>query len=66
MRTLHERIRGLVGRETPLIYLVLNVGPDRLPVAPAAQELNEWERFVDSLADPHSETCGYQAPQEAL
>lgn len=66
MRSLHERIREQAGRDAPLMYLVLNAGPDGIPLAPAAEELREWERFVDSLADPHCEVYGYQAPQDAL
>lgn len=60
MRLLHDRVRKLAGRETPMKYLVLNVGPDGGPSAPAADEVREWERFVDSLADPLSEVHAYR------
>lgn len=66
MKHLHERIRHLAGGETALKYLVLNVGPDGSPAAPGAEELQEWERFVDSLGDPRAEVYGYRTPQGAL
>lgn len=63
MKALHERVRSRCGRETPLNYLVANVGADGAALPPTAEELREWERFVDALADPHAEVYGYTPAQ---
>lgn len=63
MRALHERIRGRAGRKTPMKYLVANVGAGGEPFPPPREELLEWERFVDALADPHAEVHAYSEVQ---
>lgn len=63
MKALHERIRARAGRETPMQYLVANVGAGNTPVPPSREELREWERFVDALADPHAEVHAYADAQ---
>lgn len=65
MKALHERIRARAGRETPMQYLVANVGAGNTPVPPSREELREWERFVDALADPHAEVHAYADAQAA-
>lgn len=63
MKALHERIRDRAGRETPMMYLVANIGAGKGPVSPSPEELLEWERFVDALADPHAEVHAYAGAQ---
>lgn len=63
MKALHDRIRDRAGRETPMKYLVVNVGAGKGPVSPSREELLEWERFVDALADPHAEVHAYADAQ---
>lgn len=54
MAALHEQIRKLAGIHTPVIFLIANEQKG-LPTAITEEEKQQWERFVDSLRDPHAE-----------
>lgn len=54
MKSLHEKIRALAGGEIPVKFLVANEASGE-PVAPAAEEAEQWSRFVDGLRDPNAE-----------
>jgi hypothetical protein len=66
MISLHARVRSAAGAETPVKFLVANVGPDRQPTAATAEERREWTRFVDSLRDPAAEVFFFEELQPAL
>jgi len=55
MAALHAQIRSVAGSETPVKFLVANVGQAGSPTKASEVERKEWERFVDSLRDPFSE-----------
>jgi len=55
MKMLHEQVRMTASPETPIKFLIANVDAEGKPVAPSAEEIHEWERFVDSLRDPAAE-----------
>lgn len=61
MTALHRQVRQTAGPQTPVKFLVANIGPDGRPEAPSADECREWERFADSLRDPAAEVCVYDA-----
>lgn len=63
MIALHAKVRASAGRETPVKFLVANVGTDHQPTAPTAEERREWVRFVDSLRDPAAEVFFFEVPQ---
>ncbi len=66
MIALHDKVRSSAGLETPVKFLVANVGADRQPVSPTAEERREWARFVDSLRDPAAEVFFFENPQADL
>ncbi len=66
MIALHSKVRASAGAETPVKFLVANVGPDHQPTAPTAEESREWSRFVDSLRDPAAEVFFFENPQPGL
>jgi len=55
MSALHSQIRSAADPETPVKFLVANVGRDGSPASANDDEKREWERFVDSLRDPFAE-----------
>ncbi len=60
MAALHSKIRASAGSTTPVKFLVVNVGPDLLPLPPTQDEQREWMKFVDSLRDPAAEVFFYE------
>lgn len=66
MLALHGKVRSSAGAETPVKFLVANVGTDHQPAAPTAEERREWTRFVDSLRDPAAEVYFFEIPQVGL
>ncbi len=66
MIELHRKIRSSAGPETPIKFLIANVGPDHQPAPATAEEGREWTRFVDSLRDPAAEIFFYENAQAAL
>ena len=66
MIALHAKVRSSAGAETPVKFLVANVGADHEPAAPTAEERREWARFVDSLRDPAAEVFFFETPQADL
>ncbi len=60
LRDLHASVRTAAGPDAPLVFLVVNTGPDHTPLPPTAEERAEWERFTDSLADPATEIVAYE------
>lgn len=66
MRSLHTKVRSETGRDVPVKFLVANAGPGNVPVCPAAEEKQEWTRFVDSLRDPSAEIFFYEPPPAVL
>ena len=66
MLALHAKVRSSAGAETPIKFLVANVGADHQPAAPTAEERREWTRFVDSLRDPAAEVFFFETPQPGL
>lgn len=59
VRDLHAQVRRAAGPDAPLVFLIVNSGPDRAPLPPTPEERIEWERFTDSLADPATEAVAY-------
>jgi len=58
MTALHSQIRSTAGTEAPVKFLIANeVGGS--PARATAEEMEQWERFVDSLRDPHAEVYFY-------
>lgn len=55
MSSLHSRIRQSAGPLVPVKFLVANTDPQGSPLPPSPAETHEWERYVDSLRDPHAE-----------
>jgi hypothetical protein len=51
MTALHKQIRSLGKRETPVYFLVVNVGGNGKLVAVKAEEKTVWKVFADGLAD---------------
>jgi hypothetical protein len=51
MAALHKQIRSLAKRETPVYFLVVNVGSDGKLAEVKAEEKTVWNDFADSLAD---------------
>ena len=66
MTALHTKVRSSAGMETPVKFLVANVGGNLQPATPTADERREWTRFVDSLRDPAAEVFFYEIPQAGL
>ncbi|MES2922855.1 MAG: DUF2868 domain-containing protein [Verrucomicrobiota bacterium] len=66
MVALHAKVRSSAGAETPVKFLVANVGADLQPAMPTAEERREWTRFVDSLRDPAAEVFFFESPQAGL
>lgn len=66
MTALHAKVRASAGMETPVKFLVANVGADHQPAAVTAEERREWARFVDSLRDPAAEVFFFEIPQAGL
>ncbi|MES2440562.1 MAG: DUF2868 domain-containing protein [Verrucomicrobiota bacterium] len=66
MIALHSKIRASAGPETPVKFLVANVGSDRQPVTATPDERREWTRFVDSLRDPAAEVFFFENDQAGL
>ena len=66
MLALHAKVRSSAGAETPIKFLVANVGTDHQPAAPTAEERHEWTRFVDSLRDPAAEVFLFELSQLGL
>jgi len=66
MIALHSKVRASAGLETPVKFLVANVGADHQPASPTAEERLEWARFVDSLRDPAAEVFFFETPQAGL
>ena len=66
MCALHAKVRSSAGMETPVKFLVANVGGNLQPATPTADERREWTRFVDSLRDPAAEVFFYEIPQAGL
>ena len=66
MIALLAKVRSTAGAETPVKFLVANVGADRQPAAATADEQREWARFVDSLRDPAAEVFFFEELQPAL
>ncbi|MBX3742165.1 MAG: DUF2868 domain-containing protein [Akkermansiaceae bacterium] len=58
MSALHSQIRRVAGNTVPVKFLVANETGGS-PVQVAAEEMAQWERFVDSLRDPHAEVYFY-------
>lgn len=65
MSALHSKIRLSAGPQVPIKFLVANAGAENTPLAPTAEEHQQWERFVDSLRDPEAEVFFYQELQPA-
>ena len=59
MSALHARVRA-AAPEAPLRFLIADISPHGMPMAPGAAEGAEWERFVDSLRDPDAEVVLYE------
>ncbi len=66
MFDLHAKIRASSPPDTPVKFLVANVGPDQEPAPPTPDEAREWAKFVDSLRDPEAEIYFYEALQAGL
>ena len=66
MIALHSKVRASAGMETPVKFLVANVGADHQPAVPTAEERREWVRFVDSLRDPAAEVFFFENSQAGL
>ena len=66
MISLHAKIRSSAGPDTPIKFLVANVGPEREPAVATNEERQEWTRFVDSLRDPAAEVFFFESPQAFL
>lgn len=66
MTSLHRRIRAAAGQETPVKFLVANVGPEGEPTGVTEDERREWARFVDSLRDPAAEVFFFETDQRGL
>ncbi len=58
MTALHSQIRRTAGNEVPVKFLVANEAAGS-PAGATAEEMAQWERFVDSLRDPHAEVYFY-------
>ncbi len=59
MSALHARIRKAAGSAVPVKFLIANEAGD-VPVPVSDEERGQWERFVDSLRDPHAEVYFFQ------
>jgi hypothetical protein len=66
MIALHAKVRSSAGSETPVKFLVVNVGSDGQPGSPTTEERHEWARFVDSLRDPAAEVFFFETAQTGL
>ena len=66
MIALHAKVRASAGMEIPVKFLVANVGTDKQPASPTADECREWARFVDSLRDPAAEVFFFEKLQLGL
>ena len=66
MIALHAKVRSSAGMDTPIKFLVANVGPAREPAVTTNEERQEWTRFVDSLRDPAAEIYFYENAQAFL
>lgn len=66
MIALHAKVRANAGAETPVKFLVANVGPDQQPAAVNEEERREWAHFVDALRDPAAEVYFYENDQRDL
>lgn len=66
MIALHDKVRSSAGLDTPIKFLVANVGPNHEPAIATADERREWTRFVDSLMDPAAEIFFFENAQAAL
>lgn len=66
MLALHAKIRANAGAETPVKFLVANVGPDQQAAPVNDEERREWTHFVDSLRDPAAEVFFFENDQRDL
>ncbi|MBC8126411.1 MAG: DUF2868 domain-containing protein [Gloeobacteraceae cyanobacterium ES-bin-144] len=66
MIALHAKVRTSAGLDTPIKFLVANVGPETEPGVVTDEERREWTRFVDSLRDPMAEIFFYEKAQAFL
>jgi len=58
MSALHSQIRAAAGSDAAVKFLVANEAAGS-PAAATPEEKVQWERFVDSLRDPHAEVYFY-------
>jgi hypothetical protein len=66
MLALHAKVRSNAGAETPVKFLVANVGPDQEATPVNEEERRVWTHFVDSLRDPAAEVFFFENDQRAL
>jgi hypothetical protein len=65
MAALHSTIRRRCGADLPVRFLVANVAVDGQPQPPTAEEIEQWERFVDGLRDPAAEVHSFVVEEGA-
>lgn len=58
---LQQRLRGLLGPQVALTWLVFAWSEQRQPTAPAVADMQRWARIIDGLRDPAVEIMAYDA-----
>ncbi len=65
MAALHKQIRSFAKRETPIYFLVVNVGSDGKLAAVKGEEKTVWKDFADGLGDAALEVFFHEGEGES-